>query len=244
MFKSYANKEEARKAWSAQVKYGPTEGYRAEAPKVIKAGAGIPEIRIYGEIGPWGILAKDVLEALDGLAGAPTFNVRINCIGGDAFEGLAIYSALCAHPAKVNCIVEGVAASAGSIIAMAGDTVSIDDNAFFMIHRAWCLCAGNALEMLDTASTLEKIDSRLAGIYASKTKKTPAQCMALMTGSVDGTWFDSTEAIAEGFCDKPSNAPGEPANEIERPASNLAAYNRTWDMERVKLRQRQLEYAA
>jgi hypothetical protein len=82
----------------------------------------------------------------------PSICVRINSPGGDVFDGLAIYNALLAHDAKgTTCVVDGLAASAASFIALAGDTVSMHESAMMMVHRAWGLAIGNEADMTDMA---------------------------------------------------------------------------------------------
>jgi ATP-dependent Clp endopeptidase proteolytic subunit ClpP len=152
------------------------------------------------EIGFWGITAKAFQAQL---AGVKTKNIvmHINSPGGDVFDGIAIYSALKAHPAHVTAIVDGLAASAASFIALAADKVCMAENAFMMIHKAWGCAVGNQDDMLDMASTLGKLDGQLASIYAGKTGKSAPDCLALMKGTVDGTWFTASEAKDAGLID-------------------------------------------
>ena len=92
------------------------------------------EILIYDEIGEWGITAKDVAEQLSGLHGSDHVTVRINSPGGDVFDGLAIFNRLLSSSAAVDVIIDGWAASAASVVAMAGDTISMAANAFIFVH--------------------------------------------------------------------------------------------------------------
>lgn len=129
-------------------------------------------------------------------------NVRINSPGGLAYDGIVIYNALVGHDAKVTTTIEGMAASAASIIAMAGDTIRIHENATLMIHRAWGLMMGNSADMQDYAKTLDRLDGQLAGTYAARTGLRIDTVAKLMIGESDGTSFDAAEAKAKGFADE------------------------------------------
>jgi ATP-dependent Clp protease protease subunit len=94
--------------------------------------------------------------------------VNINSPGGDFFEGIAIYSLLREHPHNVTVKVMGLAASAASIIAMAGDKIEISDIGFLMVHNAWALAVGNRHDMREAADTLEPFDDAMAGLYAAR----------------------------------------------------------------------------
>ena len=129
-------------------------------------------------------------------------NVRINSPGGLAYDGIVIYNALVGHGAKVTTTIEGMAASAASIIAMAGDTIRIHENATLMIHRAWGIVMGNSADMKDYAETLDRLDGQLAGTYAARTGLRIDTVTKLMIGESDGTSFDAAEAKAKGFADE------------------------------------------
>lgn len=161
------------------------------------------EIMLYDEIGFWGITANDFISSLNAIS-APKLTVRINSPGGDVFDGLAIYNALKEYPGEVTTKIEGLAASAASFIALAGKRCLMAENSLLMCHRAWGMSIGNSSDMLETATILEKIDNQLAGIYAAKSGKLAADCMAMMAGEGknDGTWFDAAEAKAWGLVDE------------------------------------------
>lgn len=165
---------------------------------VLAASGGAPaEILLYDEVGFWGITAKDFVLGL-AQAGDGPLTVRINSPGGDVFDGLAIYNALRARSAPVNILVDGLAASAASFIAMAGSTVSMAEASMMMIHNAWGICIGDRNDMLDMSAMMEKIDGQLAGIYATKSGKQAAEIGAMMDAE---TWFTSSEAKDAGLCD-------------------------------------------
>lgn len=194
-----ASKEDARAKWSERFN-NRSPADRTPAELDIRAAQDTTEIMLYGEIGFWGVTAKEFNTALAKIK-TPSVLVRIKSEGGDVFDGLAIYEALRSHPATITTKVEGWAASAASFIALAGNTVTIADSAFMMIHKAWGFAVGNSADMLDMAATLEKIDGNLADIYAAKTGQTSAEMLKMMTGASDGTWFTASEAKEIGLVD-------------------------------------------
>lgn len=164
-------------------------------------------VYVYDEIGIWGITAKDFMREIDGLK-ASNITLRVNSPGGDVFDGIAIYNALRNHPAKVSTQVDGLAASIASIISMAGDEITIAKNAFFMVHNAWAMTAGNADEMRKMADTLDKIDTTLVKTYADRTGQTQRAIRQMMA---DETWLNADEAVALGLADKLADDQGAKA---------------------------------
>ena len=167
---------------------------------------GEAEILIYDEIGKdfWGegVLAEDLVKELAGIKAA-TLNVRINSIGGQVFEGLAIFNALQRHPATVLTHIDGIAASIASVVALAGDEVRVAENAFFMVHNPWGFVIGNAIDMRDMAETLDKLAGSIAGTYMSKTEASEEQVQEWMDAE---TWFNAEEAKEAGFVDEITEA--------------------------------------
>lgn len=161
------------------------------------------EIVLYGEIGnPWEAAdARSVGEFLRGNRGKDV-NVRINSMGGLAYDGITIHNALLAHDGKVTTIVEGMAGSAASIIAMAGDPVQMYENAHLFIHRALLIAIGNRDSMEEAMTWLDKVDDAIARTYKAKTGKALDKIHELMRGKVDGTMFTAREAVAMKFADQ------------------------------------------
>lgn len=147
-----------------------------------------------------GVSAQAVRQLLNQNRGAETIRVRINSDGGDVLQGLAIYQDLVDHPAKVEVTVVGVAASMASIIAMAGDTITIAPAAYMMIHDPIALFLGafGADELRDKADLLDKTRDMLAGIYAKRTGAKLEDVLGWMNAE---TWMNPTEAKARGFVD-------------------------------------------
>lgn len=157
------------------------------------------EILIYSDIGPeeWGgVSAKAIKAQLDTMQDAGEITVRINSPGGDVFDGFAIYNLLSQHPAKIHVKVDGWAASAASVIAMAGDTVEMAANALMMIHNPWTMAIGDSASMLKTAALLDQIKSSIVTTYKSKTTLECDDIASLMDAE---TWFDAQGAVDAGF---------------------------------------------
>ena len=159
------------------------------------------EILIYDEIGKnWfgeGISAEDMVLELAALD-VESISVRINSVGGQVFEGLAIHNALARHPAEVTTHVDGMAASIASIVALAGDEVRIAENAFMMIHNPWGMEMGDANDMRKMADILDKLAGSLAEIYSAKTESSLKAIRALMDAE---TWFNAEESLKLGLVD-------------------------------------------
>lgn len=160
-----------------------------------KVESGGTTIDLYDEIGYWGVTAKGFRAQLKEAKG--DIKLRINSPGGDVFDGIAIYNDLLAYDGgKINVEITGVAASIASIIAMAGDTVTIADNAFYMVHNAWTIGVGNRHDLADVVAVLTKIDDALARTYAARTTTGIRAIKQMMD---DETWLNAKEAVAAGF---------------------------------------------
>lgn len=142
--------------------------------------------------------AKAFRAALDGVSAASRIVLNINSPGGDVFDGIAIFNDLLAHKADVMVRVTGLAASAASVIAMAGDDIHIAENAFFMIHNAWSVAIGDSREMTARAKLLNQIDGQLASTYAARTGGDAADIKQQMD---DETWLTASDAVDQGFAD-------------------------------------------
>lgn len=159
---------------------------------------GPAELYIYDEIDSWfGVGARDVTQALMGVT-TDTITVHLNSPGGDIFEAHAIYNALRAHKATVNVVVDGIAASAASYIAQAGDTIEMASNATMMIHDAIGFTYGNAADHAETADILDKQSDIIAGIYAERAGGTVDEWRASMRAE---SWYNAEEAVAAGLAD-------------------------------------------
>ena len=162
----------------------------------------VADIYIFDEIGAYGITAQGFIEEIKAYKDVP-INLHINCIGGDVFEGMAIYNVIRKRTAKTTIYIEGIAASMGSVIALAGDEVIMAENSLFMIHNAWGGAMGEASEMRKTAALLEKISGEIADIYIKKTRLPYDKVQEMMD---EETWLSADEAFNLGFVDSISDA--------------------------------------
>jgi len=153
------------------------------------------DVWIYSEIGGFDVNAKSFIDELKELKGKD-LNVHINSLGGSVFDGLAIYNALKSHKGNVKTIVEGIAASIASVIAMAGDTIEMSKNSLFMIHNPFTMAGGDAAELRKTANVLDKIRDEIADIYNSVSKQDHETLIGLMAAE---TWFNADETLDVGF---------------------------------------------
>lgn len=144
-----------------------------------------------------GVTAKKIGGILRSIGDQEVF-VNINSPGGDFFEGVAIYNILRAHPAKVTVRVVGLAASAASVIAMAGDEIQIGKAGFLMIHNAWTIAVGDRHDIGEVKDTLTVFDASMADVYSARTGIAREEIAALMDGE---TWFTGAKAIEDGFAD-------------------------------------------
>lgn len=177
------------------------ERWSAEAAGVRALAMGDNVITMFDAIGEdfWseGITAKSVARQLRAIGDQPV-EVQINSPGGDMFEGFAIYNVLREHPHEVTVKVMGMAASAASIIAMAGDRVEIGAASFLMIHNCWVLSVGNRHDMAQVAEWLAPFDGAMAEVYAARSGRTVAECAAWMDAE---TYMSGSVAIERGFAD-------------------------------------------
>lgn len=155
------------------------------------------EVLIFDYIGFFGVEAEAFVREV-GALDVDEITVRINSPGGSVFDGWAIYNALQSHPAKVTTIVEGLAASAASFIAQAGDRRIMRKASQMMIHNAWGVCQGPASDMREMADRLERLSATIAGIYASRSGGPQAPWIEAMN---DETWFSPDEAVTAGLAD-------------------------------------------
>lgn len=191
------------------------------------------ELYLYGPISDSSWYKDDVTPAhfqkdLANLGDLDVLDVYINSPGGDVFAGIAIYSILKRHPAAVNVHVDGIAASAASIVAMAGDKIVVPKAATLMIHNAWGIGMGNKKDLRGLADELERLDGQLADIYAGRTGKDREQVAAWMEAE---RWMSGEEAFADGFADEVEENKqiaacadvGKWLNKYQHPPENIAS---------------------
>jgi ATP-dependent protease ClpP protease subunit len=175
--------------------------------RISNATAGEPtRVDVYDDIGEggWfseGLTAKSFANTLSGVSGA--LEVHINSGGGDVFDGLAIKNALEAHSGPVTTVVDGIAASIASVIAMAGTERVMMPGSMLMIHDALSFAGGNAAELTKMAQTLDEVSDNLAGVYARAAGGMPEQWRAAMK---EETWYTADQAVEAGLATRVGGA--------------------------------------
>lgn len=167
-----------------------------------KSGGG--EVLIYDEIGPsfFGeetVSAKDFDAALKALGDVSQIILRVNSPGGNVYDALAIHNMLKAHPARVIARVDGIAASAASLIVMAADEIVMPENSFLLIHEPRMLAFGVAADLLAAAADLETIARTFVVAYAKRSGMKEADVAALMA---EDRLMDAAEAASLGLADR------------------------------------------
>lgn len=187
----------------------------------VKNEAGGSTIYLYGPIGAaWdGVSDKEfarVFNAVDG----DSATLRINSEGGDVFAGMAMYNLIRDSGRTVNVKIDGLAASAASLVAMAGDTVTMGRESLMMIHEPYSFAVGDFREMERTAASLQKVRKQLADAYAERSgasAENPVSPEAFLEKMTAETWYDPAEAVAEGLAD---GVAGEPDGDSDTVANH------------------------
>lgn len=195
--------------------------------RITNAAGDEAELLLYDEIGGiFGTYAEDFDAELKAIT-APKLTVRVNSPGGSVTEGIAIASALRAHPAEITVRVDGIAASIASVIAMAGDRVAMMPGSMIMVHEAAGLCLGDSRDMIKMGQVLDVISENIAEMYAAKSGAPADEWRAKM---LDETWLRAEEAVEQGLADEVVQ-PKKPQQDGEEPemhkAFDLAAYGYT-----------------
>ena len=161
------------------------------------------EISIFGEIGYWGVSAKQFIGDLKNIPANHKLALKIHSPGGEVFDGNAIANALSRHPGGFEVQIEGLAASMATVISLGGRPVKMAANGFYMIHNPCGVTAGDATAMREQADLLDKIQTGIVNAYAAKSGQTSEQIQAWMDAE---TWFTAEEAKAAGFVDEITDA--------------------------------------
>ena len=172
---------------------------------------GVVRLDVDDEIGAWGIKAAAFGQQLrDVPTGTGTIELHVNCPGGDVFDGLAMMNALADHPARVEVVVDGIAASAASYLILAGDHIRMNRGTQLMIHDAATVTGGNEADHLRGAELLGRVSNTIAELYARRAGGTTEEWRELMRAE---TWFNAEEAVAAGLADEVA-ADQEPATAL------------------------------
>lgn len=169
--------------------------------------------------GEWGVSAPELLTAMANRPGP--LALHLNSPGGDYFEAVAMRAALAAHAGPVTVYIDGLAASAASVLATVGDRVVIAPGAQIMVHNASSGVMGNAAELRKQADLLASIDLDIASFYALKAGGEPKDWSAAMDAE---TWYTAEQAVAIGLADEVAGEPiAPPVEEVDRLATAWAA---------------------
>ena len=177
-------------------------GSRRDWCRIKNAAGTRAEVYIYGVIGSdWddgdvtaAAFARELREIT-----APTIELHLNSPGGDVYDGVAIYNTLRSHSARVEVMVDGLAASAASVVAMAGDRIVMGRGTQMMIHEAWGFCMGPAADMRAAADMLDQSSDNIAGLYAGRAGESAASWRERMRAE---TWYTADEAVKAGLADE------------------------------------------
>ncbi len=164
----------------------------------VSEGADAARIDIYEPIGYWDYSAAEFVMSVSRLT-VDRIEVHLNSPGGDCFDGIAIKNVLAQHPAHVTVVVDALAASIATVIAMGADEVIMAPGSMMMIHDAWTYDAGNAADLRKQADLLDQISDNIADVYAAKAGGTSEGWRSLMLVE---TWFNADEAVAAGLADR------------------------------------------
>lgn len=163
------------------------------------------EILFYGDIGDVfdGISARMFAEELKALGKVSEINLRMNSAGGSAYEGITIYNTLLRHPARVVVDIDGMALSAASLVAMAGDVRRMADNAALMIHDPWTVAVGTSEDLRKDAEILDGLKGNVRETYSKRTGNEIDDIASMMANE---TWMNATEALEFGFINEVTGA--------------------------------------
>jgi ATP-dependent protease ClpP protease subunit len=172
--------------------------------EMVRAEAGnTATIRIFGDIGDsWfgdSVSAASFAKDLDEIGPVGTLNLHVNSPGGDMFDGVAIFNTLRGHQARKVVHIDGLAASAASVIAMAGDEIVMGTGTQLMIHNAWAMVMGDSEDMRKQAAVMDGLNESMAGIYADRAGGETSTWRAAMN---EETWYLPEEAVAAGLADR------------------------------------------
>jgi len=156
------------------------------------------EVVLSGEVGHWDVSARKIADAIENKKSAP-LTIKINSVGGDVFEGFALYNAIKNHEGPTTAIVEGLAASAASLFAMASDILVMREASLLMLHNPHSVCAGESKDMIQSAQVLDKVRDIMVSRYQAKTGQSEESLIEMLDAE---TWLTPEEALELGFCDR------------------------------------------
>lgn len=156
------------------------------------------KLHLYGTVGSdWdGVLLKDVKSQVDAIKDKSHIEIHINSYGGDATEGVAIRNYLMDEFDSIDVVIDGIAASAASVIALCGDTLTMSTGATLMIHQPWTIAIGNKSDLTKEINALDSLERAYRDIYMERFNGTEDELITLMDGE---TWLTAEDAERYGF---------------------------------------------
>lgn len=206
--------------------------------KVVDAAtseSGEGELWFYGPISEFSWAGDEITPKLmrDDLAkfGDKPITLRIHSAGGEVFAASAIRSMLMAYPGHVTAKIEGLCASAATYVAMAADTVQMQDSAFFMVHDPWTIAMGGVKEFTQVVKMLKALKKGIIETYQNKTSQSSEVLEKMME---DETWMSAQKALELGFVDEviTERSASQQFEELAR-AANAAIFNFMPDFDRL-----------
>lgn len=201
------NVDALRRAWRASLDDGHVS---RETPcfRVTNATDDTAKLYVFGMIGGWDLDAGEFVQAVHAIT-ASKIDMHVNTPGGFVYDGVAMYEAVRTHPAEVTTLVDGLAASAGSFLALAGDQVKIARGGRMMIHDAQMIGIGSPADLREAADLGDEVSNDIASIYADRAGGKAADWRAAMSAT---TWYSAQQAVDAGL-----------AGEVTGGSSNTAA---------------------
>lgn len=192
MIRLPSNVADLRRAWRAA--HGEPD---RDTPcfRVTNAADDTAKLYVFGMIGGWDLDAGEFVRAVHAIT-APKIDMHLNTPGGFVYDGVAMYEAVRSHPAAVTTRIDGLAASAGSFLALAGDDVEIARGARMMIHDAQMLALGSPADLREAADLGDEVSNDIASIYADRAGGKAADWRAAMTAT---TWYSAQQAVDAGL---------------------------------------------
>jgi ATP-dependent protease ClpP protease subunit len=212
MIRQPSNVDRLRAAWRAM-----TDGADGDGKATVETEGDTARVYVQGMIGGWRMDAGKFVQSVHNLD-VPRIDVHINSVGGFVYDAVSMYEALLHHPATVHTHIDGLAASAASFLALAGDQVHIARAGRVMIHDVQGIAYGSPAEIHAAADLANSVSDDIAGIYAERAGGKPAAWRKAMTAT---TWYSAQQAVDAGLANEVAG--GEPV----RTTTKSGASNRS-----------------
>lgn len=203
MIRQPSNVTALRAAWRAAEGVGSSG-----APCFQVSNTATPKLYVSGMIGGFDLDAQEFVKAVHAMD-AKAIDLHINSPGGFVWDAVSMFEALRSHPATVTTHVDGLAGSAASFLALAGDVVKTAKGSRWMIHDAQTVAMGSPSELREAADLAEMVSDDIAGIYADRAGGKPAAWRKAMTAT---TWYSAEQAVDAGLAHRVAGATSGPDN--------------------------------